>query len=171
MSNSHSVLAQDLTRRALANVMPRMTFDKRKSGSAANILVAELSQMVEANLGDATTERVEEPRLQSFVHYLIGLKVRDDVLRRALLEQVANSGLQTVSEAARLVVQDAKDLLAAEVSPSVLEESKKWHWTYHNFRYRTGQDCEFGSDCNWIRIRNYCICFGTKCGKNARTDK
>jgi len=147
LASSHGLLAQDLTRRALNAVMPRLVFDKRSkaAGNAANIVVAELSQLVEARRessgGGGEERQQEEARLHSFLHYLLALKVRDEVVRRAMLAQVAHSGLQTASEAARLVVQEARDLLASESTPEVHEESKQWHRAYHNFRYfRT---CEY----------------------------
>lgn len=132
LSSSHGLLAQEITRRALAKVSPRLICDKRKPGYAANILVKEICHMVEAEakLGGET----EEPRLLSFLHYLAVIRVRDEVFRRALLEQVAFAGLQNVSEAGRLVSQEARDLLAGEVTPGVLEESNRWHRAYHNFR-------------------------------------
>jgi hypothetical protein len=138
LTSSHGLLAQDLTRRALATLVHRGALDKHRAGggssSAASLLVSEICQMVEAVLVEEPAQRLEEPRLISYVHYLSALKVKDEVMRRALLEQVANSGLLNSSDVSRLVIQEARDLLVAEASPAVLEESKKWHRAYHNFR-------------------------------------
>jgi hypothetical protein len=56
------------------------------------------------------------------------------VLRRGILEQVAHSGLQMMSEYTRHVVQNAKELLAQEAVQAVLDDSQRWHRAYHNFR-------------------------------------
>ena len=141
-TSSHGILAQNDTQHALEALSSRLVFDKRKAGSAANAVVEQLTQMAVsrpkyAQLAKAQgLKEVEEDdkRLQSFLHYLAAVNVREEVFRRALLEQVAFSGLQTASEAARLVIQEAKELLASEAFPGVLEESSKWHLAYHNFR-------------------------------------
>jgi hypothetical protein len=130
LSSSHSLLAQDFTRHALAAGNALLS-DKRQN--AANTLVAELLQAVESKT-KAMRETEGEPRLLSYVHYLWVLNVREEVLRRGILEQVAHSGLQMVSEYTRHVVQNAKELLAQEAVPTVLEDSHRWHRAYHNFR-------------------------------------
>lgn len=131
LSSSHSLLAQDFTRRACANVAPRFSFDKGKSRSEVINVVEELRQMAEAKIGKEDHQG-EEPRLLSYIHYLTALRVGEEVLRYGLLEQVAYSGLHTTSDSARLLCQGARELLAAEEALAV--ESKKWHRAYHNFR-------------------------------------
>jgi hypothetical protein len=131
LSSSHSLLAQDFTRHALAVGSARPLCDKRQN--AANTLVAELLQAVESKT-KAMRETEGEPRLLSYVHYLWVLNVREEVLRRGILEQVAHSGLQMMSEYTRHVVQNAKELLAQEAVQAVLDDSQRWHRAYHNFR-------------------------------------
>jgi len=120
LSNSHAVLAQQMTER---------TLNQLEASSENKLSLSTLLQELYNN----ACKRVKEGdhNLESFLHYLIAVSAGTEIVRRAMFEQLLLPSLNTSSELCRQVVSEAREQLS---KGEMKEETNRWHKVYHNFR-------------------------------------
>ena len=124
LSTSHAMLAQDATARVISSISSS-GMERKKPSETLNTFIAEIF----ANACKKSKEG--DSKLESFLHYLISVEAGTEVIKRAAAEQVSLPSLDTSSDLARQVLNEARESLRK--FPSA-EETAKWHKAYHNFR-------------------------------------
>jgi len=137
LAQSHALLAKEATLEHLAAVAA-IPAEKKKAENKSNTsyMINKIYQAVKQKVGQCKVEGFgerQDPRLDSFVHYLVANDLSVDLYRRALLEQVALQEFEMQGEVGRDVARTARDSIRQ--SESQLEQDiLLWHRAYHQFR-------------------------------------
>lgn len=138
LATSHALLAKESSIETLAAVANIPVEKKRAEGkSNINYVINKIYQSVKQSVHQCRSEGFGErcdPRLESFMHYLVANDETVDVYRRALLEQVALQELDNEGEIGREVGRMARDSIKSNPTDKVVEEIGVWHKAYHQFR-------------------------------------
>ena len=137
-AHGHALLAKEATLETL-NAVSNSAMDKQrkeKGGTSAviNKIFQKVKQCIQSPKSEGLDER-QDPRLESFLHYLVANEQQGvDLYRRALLEQVSLPEFEQHGELGREVVRTAKEMKQKDGKDDVAEEIGLWHRAYHQFR-------------------------------------
>ena len=134
LSQSHALLAKEITVECLNTVAAerKKQDGKNPTSLVINKMYGQVKQKIQsAKLGEFGERN--DPRLESFVHYLVANDLSIDHYKKALLEQVALKEFESLSDTGREVFRTAKDALK-NIEPKAESEVVVWHRSYHQFR-------------------------------------
>ena len=134
LSQSHALLAKEITMECLNTVAAerKKQDGKNPTSLVINKMYSQVKQKIQnAKLGEFGERN--DPRLESFVHYLVANDLTIDHYKKALLEQVALKEFESLSDTGREVFKTARDALK-NIEPKAEKEVVIWHRTYHQFR-------------------------------------
>ena len=98
-----------------------------------NKIFQKVKQCIQLSKSEGLDER-QDPRLESFLHYLVANDQQGgDLYRRALLEQVSLPEFEQQGDLGREVVRTARETMAGS-KDDIAEEIGLWHRAYHQFR-------------------------------------
>ena len=134
-SVTHAMLAKDQTLETL-NIAKCIV---NASKSNTSIVINRIFQLVKKRVIEWKTQglwEVSDPRLDSFLHYLVANDVTVHLYRRALTEQVSLDECFQQGDLGKEVARTARDNMRTSVGTpeDVSEEISEWHKTYHQFR-------------------------------------
>jgi len=137
LAQSHALLAKEATLEHLAAVAA-MPAEKKKAEGKSNTsyMINRIYQAVKQKVGQCKQEGFgerQDPRLDSFIHYLVANDLSVDLYRRALLEQVALQEFEMQGEVGRDVARTARDTIR-QMESQIEQEILLWHRAYHQFR-------------------------------------
>jgi len=137
LARSHALLANEATMEHLAAVAAIPAWKKKaEKKSNFSYMINKIYQAVKQDIGQCKlvgfVER-QDPRLDSFVHYLVSNDLSVDLYRRALLEQMALQEFEMQGEVGRDVVRSARDMLR-QTESQLEQDILLWHRAYHQFR-------------------------------------
>eukprot|EP00092_Neocalanus_flemingeri_P062967 GFUD01076083.1.p1 GENE.GFUD01076083.1~~GFUD01076083.1.p1 ORF type:complete len:385 (+),score=128.60 GFUD01076083.1:22-1155(+) len=137
LAQSHALLSREATLEFLA-VVAAIPAEKKKLAAKSNTsyVINNIYQAVKQKVQQCKQEGFgerQDPRLDSFVHYLVANELTIDHYRRALLEQVALQEFEMVGEVGRDVARTARDNLR-QTDSQIEQELLLWHRAYHQFR-------------------------------------
>jgi len=137
LAQSHALLAREATLEFLAQVAA-IPAEKKKLEAKSNTsyVINKVYQAVKQKVQQCKQEGFgerQDPRLDSFVHYLVANELHIDLYRRALLEQVALQEFEVVGEVGRDVARTARDNIR-QMDSQIEQELLLWHRAYHQFR-------------------------------------
>jgi len=137
LAQSHALLAKEATLEYLAHVAQIPAERKKLEGkSNTSYMINKIYQAVKQRIQQCKQEGFgdrQDPRLDSFIHYLVANELSIDLYRRALLEQVALQELEAQGEIGRDVSRTARDNLQ-QMDSQIEQEILQWHRAYHQFR-------------------------------------
>jgi len=137
LAQSHALLAKEATLEHLAAVAA-IPAEKKKAENKSNTsyMINKIYQAVKQKVSQCKQEGFgerQDPRLDSFVHYLVANDLSVDLYRRALLEQVALQEVEMQGEVGRDVVRTARDTIR-QTDSQLEQDILLWHRAYHQFR-------------------------------------
>ena len=121
LSKSHALLAQSQT------VKCARLLSSKSDGKPS---LAELSNEIYTYASNCRVKG-EDFKLDSFLHYVLDVGAPEDIIKRAVLEQILVPVADTNLDFYPKVAADAKEQLIGFGSK---KETLRWHKTYHNFR-------------------------------------
>ena len=144
-AHGHAVLAKDMTLETFNALAHPAEVEKRKKEqkSGTSAVINKIFQIVKTRVLAGKTEGLgekQDPRLESFLHYLVANDLDIELYRRALLEQVSLAEFEQHSELGREVMRAARDNLRSgdrnkeSKDGEVVENASLWHKAYHQFR-------------------------------------
>jgi len=137
LAQSHALLAKEATLEHLAAVAAIPAEKKKAEGkSNTSYMINRIYQAVKQKVGQCKQEGFgerQDPRLDSFVHYLVANDLSVDLYRRALLEQVALQEFEMTGEVGRDVARMARETMR-QTESQLEQEILLWHKAYHQFR-------------------------------------
>ena len=134
LAQSHALLAREITVECLNTVAAerKKQDGKNPTSLVINKMYSQAKQKIQsAKLGEFGERN--DPRLESFCHYLVANDLSIDHYKKALLEQVALKEYESLNETGREVCRTARDALK-NIEPKAEGEVVVWHRTYHQFR-------------------------------------
>ena len=135
LAQSHALLARDITLEYLnivANERKKPDASKNNTSNVINKIYSAVKQKIQSCRQEGFGE-TQDPRLDSFLHYLIANDLSIDHYKKALLEQVALQEFELLSELGKEVSRTGRDSLK-QISSQVEQEIVLWHRAYHQFR-------------------------------------
>ena len=135
LSQSHALLARDITLECfnhVANERNKQEHNKNSTSLVINKMFTQVKTKIQKCKQTDFGER-NDPRLDSFVHYLVANELSIDHYKKALLEQVALKEFESMSDIGREVSKTARDALK-NIDPRADQEVVIWHRSYHQFR-------------------------------------
>lgn len=137
LAQSHALLAKEATLEYLAAVAAIPAEKKKLEGkSNTSYMINKIYQAVKQKVQQCKQEGFgerQDPRLDSFIHYLVANELNIDLYRRALLEQVALQEFEMQGEVGRDVARTARDTIR-QMDTQIEQEILLWHRAYHQFR-------------------------------------
>jgi len=139
LATSHALLAKEETVKVLKD-LSNYPPEKRKEitkGNTASHVINQIYQQVKRSVHSAREQGLGErhdPRLESFLHYLVANDLTVDLYRRALLEQVSLSEYDNLGEVGRSVANLARNNIRDGEQDKAAEDILHWHRAYHQFR-------------------------------------
>lgn len=133
--NTHANLVAKHTSEVLGQVESIVNSQGAETacGKAIELIFRWCKKRVEDTSGP---ESVVEPRLDSFVIYLLRNGCSDVLMKAAILEQICLPGLENKSPQVAAVTKAAENQLAQlrKSRPADEDKLKRWHQAYHMFR-------------------------------------
>ena len=136
-AHGHALLAKEVTLETLGAVsnsaMDKQRKEKGGTSAVINKIFQKVKQCIQLSKSEGLDER-QDPRLESFLHYLVANDQQGvDLYRRALLEQVSLPEFEQQGDLGREVVRTARETMAGS-KDDIAEEIGLWHRAYHQFR-------------------------------------
>ena len=136
-AHGHALLAKEVTLETLGAVsnsaMDKQRKEKGGTSAVINKIFQKVKQCIQLSKSEGLDER-QDPRLESFLHYLVANDQQGvDLYRRALLEQVSLPEFEQQGDLGREVVRTARETMAGG-KDDIAEEIGLWHRAYHQFR-------------------------------------
>ena len=136
-AHGHALLAKEVTLETLGAVsnsaMDKQRKEKGGTSAVINKIFQKVKQCIQLSKSEGLDER-QDPRLESFLHYLVANDQQGvDLYRRALLEQVSLQEFEQQGDLGREVVRTARETMAGG-KDDIAEEIGLWHRAYHQFR-------------------------------------